>query len=144
MTYLSPHFTLEELTLSETAERLGLDNVPPPAVLETLKRTAMGLESVRVRLGGAPILVSSGYRAPAVNRAVGGSPNSQHMRGQAVDFIAPRFGTPRAIVDALAESDVPYDQCILEFGRWVHISFSDAPRRQALVIDRTGTRPLLG
>lgn len=143
MVYLSPHFTLDELTISETAERLGLSNQPGPSELAALKRTALGLEGVRVRLGGAPILVSSGYRAPAVNKAIGGSPNSQHMRGEAVDFIAPRFGSPRQIVDALADSDVPYDQVILEFGRWVHLSFSDRPRRQALVIDRTGTRPLM-
>jgi zinc D-Ala-D-Ala carboxypeptidase len=142
MTYLSPHFTLDEFTASQTADRLGLDNDPTPAVMESLKHTAMGLEGVRMRLGGAPILISSGYRAPAVNAAVGGSLTSQHMTGQAVDFICPRFGTPRQIVDALAESDVPYDQLILEFGRWVHISFSDKARRQALIIDRTGTRPL--
>lgn len=143
MTWLSPHFTLDELTVSQTAARLGLDNDPGPEVLAALKRTALGLEAVRVRLGGAPILVSSGYRSPAVNAAVGGSPSSQHMRGEAVDFTSPRFGTPRQIVDALADSDVPYDQLILEFGRWVHISFSGTPRRHALVIDRSGTRPLM-
>lgn len=141
--WLSPHFTLDELTLSETAERLGLDNKPGADVLANLKRTAMGLEGVRVRLGGAPIIVSSGYRAPAVNRAIGGSANSQHMTGQAADFTSPRFGTPRQIVDALVDSDVPYDQLILEFGRWVHISFADSPRRMALIIDRAGTRPLM-
>jgi zinc D-Ala-D-Ala carboxypeptidase len=143
MIYLSPHFTLDEFTVSETAERLGLSNDPPLEIVAAMKHTAMGLEGARMRLGGAPILISSGYRSPAVNKAVGGSANSQHMTGQAVDFIAPRFGTPRQIVDALADSDVPYDQCILEFNRWVHLSFSDKPRRQALVIDRTGTRPLL-
>ena len=142
MTYLSPHFTLDEMTHSQTAARLGLDNDPPIDLLQALKRTATGLEAVRMRLGAAPILISSGYRAPAVNKAVGGSATSQHMRGEAVDFTAPRFGTPRQIVDALADSDVPYDQLILEFGRWVHISFSAAPRRMALHIDRTGTRPL--
>ncbi len=141
MNYLSPHFTLDELTVSQEAARRGLDNTPPAAALEALKRTAMGLESVRMRLGGAPILVSSGYRSPAVNAAVGGSKSSQHMQGEAADFTAPRFGTPRAIVDALVDSDVPYDQLILEFGRWVHVSFSQHPRRQALVIDTSGTRP---
>lgn len=143
MIYLSPHFTLDELTFSQTAERLGINNDPGPEVLAALKRTATGLEAVRVRLGGAPIIISSGYRAPAVNAAVGGSATSQHMRGEAVDFTAPRFGPPRAVVDALADSDVPYDQLILEFGRWVHISFSMQPRRHALVIDRAGTRPLM-
>jgi len=143
MTYLSPHFTLSEMTISQTAARLGLDNTPPPDVLAALRRTALGLEGVRVRLGGAPIIVSSGYRAPEVNRAVGGSPRSQHMTGQAVDFTAPRFGTPRQIVDALVDADIGYDQLILEFDRWVHISWADQPRHHALIIDRTGTRPLV-
>lgn len=142
MTYLSPHFTLAEFVHSQTAARLGLDNDPPLEIVAALKRTAQGLEAVRTRLGGVPILISSGYRSPEVNARVGGSDRSQHMRGEAADFTAPRFGTPRQIVDALAESDVPYDQCILEFGQWVHISFRDKPRRQALIIDRTGTRPL--
>jgi hypothetical protein len=143
MTWLSPHFTLDEMIVSQTAERLGLDNYPGPDELAALTRTALGLEAVRVRLGGTPIFISSGYRSPAVNSAVGGSSNSQHQRGEAADFTAQRFGTPRAVVDALADSDVPYDQLILEFGRWVHISFSTSPRHHALVIDRTGTRPLM-
>ena len=143
MIYLSPHFTLEELTHSQTAARLGLDNDPGPDVLAALKRTALGLEAVRVRLGGAPILISSGYRSPAVNRAVGGALASQHIRGEAVDFVCPRFGDPRQIVDALADSDVPYDQLILEVSSWVHISFAAHPRHLAMVIDRAGIRPLM-
>lgn len=143
MTYLSPHFTLDELTVSQEAARRGIDNTPTGPALEALKRTAMGMEAVRMRLGGAPIIVSSGYRSPVVNAAVGGSRTSQHMTGEAADFTAPRFGTPRSIVDAIVDSDVPYDQVILEFGRWVHISFSHGPRRQALVIDTAGTRPWL-
>lgn len=142
--WLSPHFTLDELTTSQTAERLGLDNTPDADALAALKRTCLGLEAVRVRLGGAPIIISSGYRSLEVNAAVGGSAASQHTRGEAADFISPGFGNPRAIVDALADSEVPYDQLILEFGRWVHISFSHRPRHHALVIDRTGTRPLMG
>jgi hypothetical protein len=100
------------------------------------------LEAVRVRLGCAPVLISSGYRSPAVNAAVGGSRNSQHMTGQAADFTAPRFGSPAEVVAALVDSGVEYDQLILEFGRWVHISFADQPRHQALTIDSMGTRPL--
>lgn len=142
--WISPHFTLDELLFSQTAERMGLDNTPGPDELAALKRTAMGLEAVRVRLGGAPIVITSGYRSPTVNAAVRGSRTSQHTRGEAADFIAPRFGNPRAIVDALADSDVPYDQLILEFDRWVHISFSHQPRHHALVIDRSGTQPLMG
>jgi hypothetical protein len=140
--YLSSHFTLEEMTLSQAAERLGLDNTPTPEALAALKKTCLGLEAVRMRLGGAPVVISSGYRSPEVNAAVGGAKTSQHLKGEAADFTAPQFGSPRAICDALADSDVPFDQLILEYGRWVHISFADKHRHEVLQIDRTGTRPL--
>lgn len=136
---LSPHFTLAELTVSQSAARLGIDNNPPPAVIKALERTALGLEGVRMLLG-APVLVSSGYRSPALNKAVGGSVKSQHMTGQAVDFICPGFGSPAQIVRAIIKSGMQYDQVIVEFDRWVHLSFSDKPRKQALIIDRNGTR----
>jgi len=136
---LSPHFTLEEMIATQHRD---IDNDPPLEIVANLKRTALLLESVRLRLG-APIIVSSGYRSPALNKAVGGQPNSQHLTGQAVDFICPGFGTPTTVASALQDCrEVPYDQLILEFGRWVHISWADAPRRQALIIDKTGTRPM--
>lgn len=143
MTHLSPHFTLAELTLSDTAARLGLDNAPPPDVMAALARTAQGLEAVRIRLGGAPIQVLSGYRSPEVNAAVGGQRNSQHMRGEAADIVAPRFGDPMSLAVALRDSGIEYDQLILEFGRWVHVSFAAHPRHHVLAIDRDGARPLL-
>lgn len=139
---LSPHFTLAEMTVSQEAARRGIDNTPPPAVVDALKRTCQGLEAVRVRLGCAPVIVSSGYRSPALNAAVGGSKNSQHMTGQAADIICPGFGGPAEVAAALRDSGIEYDQLILEFGRWVHISFAPNPRRQALIIDRAGTRPM--
>lgn len=140
MTKLTSHFSLEEFTLSQTAARQGLDNTPSPEVAANLLRTATGLEAVRVVLGGAPINISSGYRSPAVNAAVGGAKNSQHLTGQACDFTAPRFGTVQQVFDAIKRSGIAYDQLIIEFGRWVHISFADKPRKQALVIDNQGTR----
>ena len=139
---LSAHFTLEEFTTSQTAARRGIDNSPAADVLERMKKTAQGLEAVRVRLGCAPITVTSGYRSPALNAAIGGAAQSQHMTGEAADFICPRFGSPAEIAAALVDSGIAYDQLILEFGRWIHISFSDTPRHHALSIDRTGTRPL--
>lgn len=134
---LSPHFTLEELIATQ---HRGVDNTPPANVLQCLMATALGLEAVRERLG-VPVIISSGYRCPELNKAVGGQPNSQHLTGQAADFIAPRFGTPAMVAAALRDSAVEYDQLIVEFGRWVHISFGPKPRRQALVIDASGTRP---
>jgi hypothetical protein len=138
---LSNHFTLDEFTTSQNAARLGLDNNPPPEVIERLKRTALGLEMVRALLG-APIHINSGYRSPVVNRAVGGVANSQHVTGEAADIICPGFGTPAEVVRAIvASKGIPFDQCILEFNSWCHISFTDnGPRRQALVIDHSGTR----
>lgn len=136
---LSPHFTLDELIATQ---HRGIDNDPPLTVHANLKRTAMLLEAVRLRLG-APIIVSSGYRSPALNKAVGGQPSSQHLTGQAVDFICPGFGSPTTVASALQDCrEVPYDQLILEFGRWVHLSWSDKPRHQALIIDSKGTRPM--
>lgn len=143
MTYrLSPHFSLDEFTVSDTAARRGVANDPPIELMPALKRTAQGLEAVRVRLGCAPIIITSGYRCAALNRMVGGRPMSQHVKGEAADFISPGFGTPLLVVGALRDSGIEYDQLLLEYGRWVHISFADQPRHMALQIDATGTRPL--
>lgn len=140
MMYLSTNFTLDELTNSQTAARLNINNEPDEATLERLKATCYGLEEVRKLLGDKPILISSGYRSAALNRIVGGQPQSQHLLGQAVDFTCPTFGTVDDIVKAIKASDIQYDQVIREFDKWVHISFSDRNRKVALVIDTHGTR----
>lgn len=137
---LSPHFTLEEMTQSQSAARLGLDNTPPAEMVTALKRTAQLLEEVRSLLGGKPLLVSSGYRAPAVNQAVGGAANSAHMLGCAADFSCPAFGAPLDICRAIARSGIPFDQVIHEFRAWVHIAWAPSPRKQVLTIDAGGTR----
>ncbi len=136
---LSPHFDLSEFTTSEVAARKGIINDPPELIVEKLKATAAGMEQVRKLLGDRPVLISSGYRSAGLNKAVGGSKTSQHVVGEAVDFTCPSFGPPRQIVEALI-GKLSYDQLILEFDRWVHISFSDAPRKQVLIIDLSGTR----
>lgn len=123
---LTPHFTLEELIHSDLATRRGIDNNPPSDVLPNLVRLAQVLEQVRMLLIG-PILISSGYRCPAVNRAVGGSAVSAHCEGRAADFICPEYGTPREVAERLARSTITYDQVIFE-GTWVHIGI---PRREA-------------
>ena len=137
---LSEHFTLDELTFSQTAARNGIDNTPDARTIEALKLTCAGLEQVREVLQNRPIFISSGYRCAELNVKVGGQPGSQHLLGQAVDFTCPSFGNPRAIVQHLVESNIQFDQCIVEFDRWVHISFSNRNRRHALVIDKNGTR----
>ncbi|MFN3513931.1 MAG: D-Ala-D-Ala carboxypeptidase family metallohydrolase [Phenylobacterium sp.] len=133
-TWLSPHFTLEELTATQ---QRGLDNTPSAQVTANLRATAERMEAVRELLGGHPILVSSGYRSPAVNRAVGGAVRSAHLTGQAVDFVCHRFGTPKAICRKLADSPLAFDQ-LIEEGTWVHVSFDPRLRRQVLTKARGG------
>lgn len=136
---LSPHFTLDELTRSEWAARHGVSNDPSPAQLQNLRFLADRLEEVRALLG-VPMQVTSGFRAEHVNAGVGGSPHSQHRDGLACDFVAPQAGTPYEVARAIAASDLPFDQLIHEFGRWVHISFvpDRPPRREALSIFKAG------
>ena len=134
MTQFTPHFTVEELTQSQTAIRRGIDNTPSPGAVANLKRVAALLEQVRMLLGEKPILVSSGYRSPGVNAAVGGASNSRQLVGLAADFTCPSFGMPRAICREVAESRLPFDQLIFE-GTWVHIGLSPEGtplRRQVL------------
>lgn len=139
---LTPHFTLDELTLSETAARNGHDNQPGAQELANLSRLADTLEQVRA-LVNKPIVVSSGYRAPAVNKLVGGSATSAHVKGLAADINCP--GVKPAVLAALIrDSDISFDQVILEFDRWVHIGLSEkTPRRELLTI-RSGTGYMRG
>lgn len=123
-TWLSDHFSLEELTVT----RQPLNNKPPRDVIPHLANTAREMEKIRDLLG-TPILVSSGYRSKAVNHAVGGSETSDHMEGWAVDFISPRYGTPLAICKAIVKAGIKFDQ-LIEEGTWVHISFGPRMRQQ--------------
>ncbi|MGQ3041451.1 MAG: D-Ala-D-Ala carboxypeptidase family metallohydrolase [Brevundimonas sp.] len=129
---LSAHFTLAEMTASATASRKGIDNTPPGPMVDQLILTADRMEHVRSLLGGHPIRILSGYRSPAVNKAVGGSTNSAHMTGQAVDFVCPGFGSPAKVAAFLARNLKVYDQVIEEFGDWVHVGFGPGRRMQAL------------
>lgn len=130
---ISPNFTLAQLTCSETAEARGIDNSPPPEVVENLKQLAEGLEQVQALLGH-PLQVSNGYRCPDLNAIVGGSPASQHVQGLAADFVCPGSGEPLEVARLISESEIAFDQCILEYGRWIHISFSPEPRGRVLTI----------
>jgi hypothetical protein len=141
---LTPHFTLEELTASETAERNGWDNSPNDAELANLTRLADFLEQVKVVLDGKPIMISSGLRTKKVNDAVGSKDSSQHRTGCACDFRVPGM-TPDEVVQKIMASGIAFDQVIREFDRWTHISIPNSddtsPRKQALIIDKAGTRP---
>jgi hypothetical protein len=143
MTNLTPNFTLDELTASESAERNGWDNTPNDAELENLKRLADFLEQVKVVLGGKPIMVNSAYRSKKVNDAVGSKDTSQHRLGCAADIRVPGM-TPDEVVRKIIASGISYDQLINEFNRWTHISIPNsvdtAPRKQALIINKAGVR----
>ena len=138
---LSPHFTLEELTHTDHRE---FDNTPNDSEKNNLKRLAEFLEQVKDALGGKPIMVNSAFRCKQVNDAVGSKDSSQHRIGCAADIRVPGM-TPDEVVKAVIASGIGYYQIIREFDRWTHISVPnsiiDSPRRQALIIDKTGTRP---
>lgn len=141
---LSEHFTLEELTASETAARNGWDNSPNLNELSNLKRLAEFLEQVKTVVGGKPVMINSAFRSKLVNDSVGSKDTSQHRIGCAADIRVPGM-TPDEVVKAVIAADIGYDQVIREFDRWTHISIpnnpEDKPRQQALIIDRSGTRP---
>ena len=130
MTSLTPHFSLDELVFSSTAQRLHIDNTPDVTTIQRLTVLATGLEKIRALLG-QPMHIDSGYRCQALNRAVGGVPDSAHIQGYAADFVCPDFGSPLTIARAIAASAIDFDQCIQE-GSWVHVSFDPRLRRQTL------------
>ena len=142
---LSPHFSLAEMCNSQTAQRQGIDNEPSQIIVERLRFTCAGLERIR-SIVGCPIVVSSGYRSTRLNQAVGGAVNSQHVEGYAADITAPAFGHPVNLIDEILRSGIDFDQCILEHCNtvtgtgWIHVSFTHTPRKQALIIDASGTR----
>ena len=137
---LSPHFTLDELTHTDHRE---LDNTPNQDEISNLQRLANFLEEVKTVLGGKPIMVNSAFRSKQVNDAVGSKDTSQHRIGCAADIRVPTM-TPDQVVRAVIASGIGYDQIIREFDRWTHISIPNqdggTPRRQALIIDKQGTR----
>jgi hypothetical protein len=134
---LTEHFTLEELTATSHRQ---FDNTPNDAEMANLVLLAEFLEQVKAALDGKPVMINSAFRSKQVNDSVGSKDTSQHRTGCAADFKVPGM-TPDTVVKAIIAAGLPYDQIIREFDAWTHISISDKPRRQALIIDRQGTRP---
>jgi len=131
MTKLSEHFTLEELTASQYATRHNIDNTPSPSVLGNLYVLANTLEAVR-KLFNKPLVISSGYRCPMLNKAVGGAENSAHKLGLAADFTIPSLQL-KDIVKAIVESDIQFHQIIYE-GNWIHLGLcTDKPQRREVL-----------
>jgi uncharacterized protein YcbK (DUF882 family) len=137
---LTEHFTLEELTHTD---HRTLDNSPNDTETANLTRLAEFLEDVKTLLGNKPIMVNSAFRSKLVNDAVGSKDTSQHRVGCAADIRVPGM-TPDEVVKAVIASDLGYDQIIREFNAWTHLSIPNSihntPRKQALIIDKQGTR----
>lgn len=137
MTKLSQHFTLRELTRSDTALRLDIPNVPPERAVQTMGLLCMAvLEPIRAEFGITR--VNSGYRSPAVNRAVGGSPSSQHCKGEAADIECDAVDNPT--LAAWIKGRLAFDQLILEFytpgdprSGWVHVSYRAGQNRHEVL-----------
>ena len=140
MTQLTEHFSLAELTHTDHRQ---FDNTPNESELANLIRLAQFLEKVKTALGGKPIMINSAYRSKQVNDAVGSKDTSQHRLGCAADIRVPGM-TPNEVTQTLIASGLGFDQVIREFDRWTHISVpntvADKPRKQALIIDKAGTR----
>ena len=136
---LTDHFTLDEMTFSDTAIRLGIDNTAPPDIIEKLRYLAVNLENVRDITGA--LHINSGYRCPELNESVGSKPTSQHLKGEAADCRSLTGLSPLQLCRMVAASKIPFDQIIYEFKSWMHISFvapPHTPRRALLTIDNTG------
>lgn len=151
---LTEHFTFEDLTHTDHRE---LDNTPTNSelciidgrevhvdALNNLPRLANFLEQVRKVLGDKPIIVNSAFRSRHVNAAVGSKETSDHRRGCAADIRVSGM-TPDEVTRAILASELPYQQVIREFDRWTHVAITtkegDTPKKSALIIDKTGTRP---
>lgn len=143
-TMLSAHFSLEEMIRSDTAARLALANYPDAPTIAKLKNVCINiLEPVRAHYG-RPVQINSGYRAPAVNAAVGSKPTSQHARGEAVDFEVP--GISNAEVAVWVRDNLRFDQLILENHRagipssgWVHCSWKSGQLRRSILTMTLGS-----
>ena len=139
---LTPNFTLEELTASGTAARLGINNTPDAIQISNLRRLAYMLQELR-NMFDAPIFINSGFRNKELNQAVGSSSSSQHLKACAADIRVSGY-TPREAVRKIVDSGISYDQVICEYDSWVHISVpneaGEEPRKNALTIEKDGVR----
>ena len=145
---MKQHFSLAEFTASSTATRLRINNSLPPGLGPNAERTLQMLEAIRARLcvlagRDVPIILSSGYRSPGLNLAVGGSQNSDHLLATAADWTAPAFGSPLQICRALAPEVgvLGIGQLIHEFGEWVHTSWRQPAKaiNRIITISHAGT-----
>lgn len=142
---VTANITLNELLASQTATRLNIDNMPDTKILTNLVESAIFLWQPTCDILGKPILITSGYRSPILNSRIGGSVNSAHKFGYAIDFSCPSFGSTRQVVAFLTKEfkkrGIKFDQLILEYPKnpnsWVHLGYKNAngsQRRQIFTI----------
>lgn len=124
---LSQHFSFAEMVITQVQH---VDNTPSKEIIPNLRDTAEHMELIRAYLN-FPVHVSSGYRSPEVNKAVGGDTNSAHLEGHACDFIVPKYGSPLEVCHAIKDSGIKFDKLIQE-GTWIHISFKRPMRNEIL------------
>ena len=138
---LSEHFSLIDFTRSQTASRHGIDNTPNEEQLENLKTLAKGLEDVRTKLDNNPINISSGFRCQDLNDRLGSKRTSRHILGLAADFTCDKYDSIERVFEVLADSSIDFDQLILEYDSWIHMSFpkeGEEAKKQVLIIDKKG------
>ena len=137
--FLTPDFNLNEFTVSQAAERFGYNNTPSKEVIANLKELCVYVLQPLRDLVKVPVIISSGYRCPSVNAVIGGYYNSQHLEGKAADFLIPSLTLPESFNEVY--KNLPFDQLIFEFDRWIHVSYNgNANRRQAMVSKKVGGR----
>lgn len=143
---ITKNITLNELLASQTATRHNIDNMPNAQVLANLIESAVKLWQPARDILGQPIIITSGYRCPTLNRKIGGAKSSAHMFGRAIDFSCPSFGNTRAVVKHLANEfkkrGIKFDQCILEYPQspnsWVHLGHKHVDDSQRGQVFRIG------
>lgn len=127
------YFTLQELTASATAKRKGIDNTPSPEVTARLTALVANVLDPLREAWGKPIVVTSGYRSPRLNRAVGGAARSQHCKGEAADIrtLSNRRWENRQLYDLIRKLGLPFDQLIDEYDySWIHVSYNESRNRR--------------
>ena len=141
MTRLSTHFTLAELTLSQTASRKGLTNTPDDQAIACLRDLVKHiLEPLRLHLD-RPVVVTSGFRSKGVDEAIGGADSSQHCLGQAADIHVPGMAVAD-LAKVIRRLNLPFDQLIDEFGSWVHVSYGPKHRRESFLARKVDSKTI--
>jgi uncharacterized protein YcbK (DUF882 family) len=128
MTLITKHFTLEELTYSDIGIRNNIENIPNSEQIENLKQLTYNvLQPLRTHFD-KPVVITSGFRNLRINTLVGGKTNSQHLKGEAVDFIIQ--SVPFSIIIDYIKNNLDFDQCINEYNQWIHCSYSQNRNRK--------------